>query len=69
MMNEIDVFYTNREIKKTNTYRGDYQHNNLYCVYYSKVRHRLYCRRKNINNIGIKSCALLKCGVSHTMQW
>ena len=32
MMNEIDVFYTNREIKKTNTYRGDYQHNNLYCV-------------------------------------
>lgn len=41
MMNEIDVFYTNREIKKTNTYRGDYQHNNLYCVYYSKVRHRL----------------------------
>ena len=42
MMTEADVLYTNREIKKTIMQGGDYQCNNLYCVYYSKVKHTVF---------------------------
>lgn len=39
------------------------------CVYYLQIRHKHYFRRNNINNIGIKNCALRKGEKSHAMKW